>query len=163
MLEFLRELLAHSEWADAAFFRAWEASPAGEHEELRRRVDHVIMVQRAFRSILGGGPPPWPNDGPPPSFDELRSMSEEAHRGLSEFAAGLDEPVLARTVRLPWFPEPPCVVTLAEGLVQVAMHSQHHRGQLMTRLKAFGGEPVNVDWIIWVWQGKPATAWDGSA
>jgi uncharacterized damage-inducible protein DinB len=163
MLEFLRELLAHSEWADAAFIRAWGASPAREHEELRRRMDHIIMVQRAFRSILGGGPPSWPKDGPPPGFDELKTMSEEAHRGLREFAAGLDGPALARTVRLPWFPEPPCDITVAEGLVQVAMHTQHHRGQLMTRLKDFGGTPVNVDWIIWLWQGKPATTWGDSA
>ena len=33
------------------------------------------------------------------------------------------------------------------ALVQVAMHSQHHRGQCMTRLKDFGCEPKNVDWM----------------
>ena len=54
-----------------------------------------------------------------------------------------------------WFPDPPCIITVAEALVQVAMHSQHHRGQLMTRLKDFGGEPKNVDWIIWLWKQKP--------
>jgi hypothetical protein len=29
----------------------------------------------------------------------------------------------------------------------------------MTRLKDFGGEPVNVDWIIWLWRQKPAGRW----
>ncbi|HWE37556.1 MAG TPA: DinB family protein [Isosphaeraceae bacterium] len=163
MLEFLRELLGHSEWADAAFFQAWGASPARENEELRRRVDHIITVQRAFLSILGGGQPLWPSDGPPPGFEELKTRSEEAHRGLRTFAAGLDPEAIARTVRLPWFPEPPCVLTVAEGLVQVALHTQHHRGQCMTRLKDFGGAPVNVDWVIWIWQGKPTNASQGSA
>ena len=30
----------------------------------------------------------------------------------------------------------------------------------MTRLKDFGGEPKNVDWIIWLWKGKPAARWE---
>ena len=67
---------------------------------------------------------------------------------------------MARTVRIPWFPDPPCVITVAEALVQVAMHTQHHRGQCMTRLKDFGGEPKNVDWIIWLWKQKPEGRWD---
>ena len=66
---------------------------------------------------------------------------------------------LSRTVRIPWFPDPPCVLTVAEALVQVAMHTQHHRGQCMTRLKDFGGEPKNVDWIIWLWKLKPQGRW----
>ena len=43
------------------------------------------------------------------------------------------------------------------------MHSQHHRGQCMTRLKDFGGEPKNVDWIIWLWKQKPPARWDFSS
>ena len=60
----------------------------------------------------------------------------------------------------PVVPGPPCVVTVAEALVQVAMHTQHHRGQCMTRLKDLGGEPKNVDWIIWLWKEKPRGRWD---
>ena len=73
---------------------------------------------------------------------------------------GIDPNVLSRTVQIVWFPDPPCVITVAEALVQVAMHTQHHRGQCMTRLKDFGGEPKNVDWIIWLWKQKPAARWD---
>jgi uncharacterized damage-inducible protein DinB len=51
-------------------------------------------------------------------------------------------------------------VTVAEALTQVAMHTQHHRGQLMTRLKALGGQPQNVDYIIWAWKNRPEGRWD---
>ena len=74
--------------------------------------------------------------------------------------AALEPEALSRTLHVPWFPDPPCVLTTAEALVQVAMHTQHHRGQCMTRLKDFGGEPKNVDWIIWLWKGKPAGRWE---
>jgi uncharacterized damage-inducible protein DinB len=160
MLTFLRDLLAHSEWANAVFFHAWDKSPARDHEEMRRRVGHFIGVQQGFLSIFHGEPPGGPPPGPPASFENLKTRAETGHAGLREFMAGLDSEGSARTVRIPWFPEPPCIITIAEALVQVAMHSQHHRGQCMTRLKDFGGEPKNVDWIIWLWTQKPQARWN---
>jgi uncharacterized damage-inducible protein DinB len=160
VLALLRDLAAHSEWADALFFRAWEASPARDHEELRRRAGHVVAVQRIFLALLRGEPPAVPPDGPPPTLAQLKAGARAGHAGMREFAASLDPESLSRTVRQPFFPDPPCVVTFAEALVQVAMHNQHHRGQCMTRLKDLGGEPVNVDWIIWLWKQKPPAQWD---
>jgi uncharacterized damage-inducible protein DinB len=160
MSEFLRDLLAHSEWANAVFFHIWGKSPARDHEDLRQRVGHIIGVQGGFLSIFRGEQPGGPPGGPPPSFDDLKTRAETSHAGLREFAASLDPTGLARTVRIPWFPDPPCVITVADALVQVAMHTQHHRGQCMTRLKEYGGEPKNVDWIIWLWKQKPQPRWN---
>jgi uncharacterized damage-inducible protein DinB len=159
MLAFLRDLLAHAEWANAVFFHAWGKSPAREHEEMRRRVEHIIGVQQAFLSVLRGESFGWPPDGPPPSFDALKARAETCHDGLRDFAAALQPETLTQKVRIPWFPDPPCVIAVAEALVQLAMHTQHHRGQCMTRLKDFGGEPKNVDWIIWLWKQKPQPRW----
>jgi uncharacterized damage-inducible protein DinB len=110
--------------------------------------------------MLRGETPGGPPGGPPPSFEELRGRAESSHRALRVFVDSLDDAGLARTVHIPWFPDPPCVIRVAEALVQVAMHTQHHRGQLMTRLKDFGGEPKNVDFIIWLWKGRPEGRWD---
>jgi uncharacterized damage-inducible protein DinB len=159
MLSFLRELLAHAEWANAVFFHAWAKSPARDHEEMRRRVGHILGVQQSFLAVLRGEPPGAPPDGPPPSFDDLKTWAEKCHADLRDFGAGLNDAGLSRQVQIPWFPPPPCVLTVAEALVQVALHTQHHRGQCMTRLKDFGGEPKNVDWIIWLWRQKPAARW----
>ena len=159
MLPFLRDLMAHAEWANAVFFHAWDKSPAREHEELRQRVAHIVGVQRGFLAVLRGEAPGGPPGGPPPSFAELKARAEACHAGLRDYMATLEPDALARTVRIPWFPEPPCVITVAEALVQAAMHTQHHRGQCMTRLKDFGGEPKNVDWIIWLWKQKPDARW----
>jgi uncharacterized damage-inducible protein DinB len=160
MLAFLRDLVAHAEWANAVFFHIWAKSPARDHEELRRRLDHLIGVQQAFLSVLRGESPGGPPTGPPPSFNDLDARARICHTELRDFMAALDDTALSRTVRIPWFPDPPCVITIAEALVQLAMHSQHHRGQCMTRLRDFGGEPKNVDWIIWLWKQKPPGRWD---
>jgi uncharacterized damage-inducible protein DinB len=159
MLTFLRDLMAHAEWANAVFFHAWGKSPARDHEEMRRRVDHIVGVQQAFLAVVRGETPGGPPGGPPPSFEDLKARAEAGHAGLRDFAAALQPEALSRTVRVPGFPDPPCVITVAEALVQAAMHTQHHRGQCMTRLKDFGGEPKNVDWIIWLWKQKPQARW----
>jgi uncharacterized damage-inducible protein DinB len=159
MLPFLRDLLAHTEWANAVFFHTWGKSPARDNEEMRRRVQHILGVQETFLAILRGEQPGAPAEGPPQSFEELKAWAPQCHAELSGYAASLQPPALSATVRIPWFPEPPCILTIPEALVQVAMHTQHHRGQCMTRLKDFGGEPKNVDWIIWLWKQKPAGRW----
>jgi uncharacterized damage-inducible protein DinB len=159
MFDHLRDLLAHAEWANAVFFHIWNKSPAREHEEMRQRVGHLIGVQEGFLAVLRGGDPGVPPDGPPPMFSALKERAVSSHTGLREFIGMLDEAALARTVQIPWFPAPPCIIRVDQALVQVAMHTQHHRGQLMTRLKDFGGEPKNVDWIIWLWKGRPQPRW----
>lgn len=155
----LRDLMAYVEWANAVFFNAWGKSPARDHEELRQRVGHIIGVQQAFLSLLRGEQPEGPPGGPPPSFAELKTRAATCHADLRDFVDTLDSEGLSRTMHIPWFPDPPCVITVAEALGQVAMHTQHHRGQCMTRLKDFGGEPKNVDWIIWLWKQKPHAQW----
>jgi uncharacterized damage-inducible protein DinB len=160
MVAFIRDLTAHTEWANAVFFGAWGKSPARDHEELRRRLDHLVGVQQGFLHIVRDETPGGPTEGPPPTFEDLKTRAETCHAGLNKFVANLNEETLARTVQIPWFAHPPCIITIGEALVQVAMHSQHHRGQCMTRLRDLGGEPKNVDWIIWLWKQKPAGRWN---
>jgi len=160
METFLRDLMAHAEWANAVFFHAWGKSPARDHEEMRTRVGHIVGVQNAFMSIFNGETPGGPPGGPPPTFDELKARAETSHADVRSFVSTLNTEALSRNMHIPWFPDPPCVIALSEALVQVALHTQHHRGQCMTRLKDFGGQAKNVDWIIWLWQQKPAARWD---
>ena len=51
-------------------------------------------------------------------------------------------------------------MTALECIILAFDHVEHHRGQCMTRLKDFGGEAKNVDWIIWLWKQKPEAKWD---
>src|ERR1700730_16487210 len=103
MLPFLCDLMAHAEWANAVFFHIWGKSPARDHEEMRRRVGHIIGVQQGVLSILRGESPGAPPDGPPPSFEELKSRAQTCHAGLRDFAAELKPDTLANTVRIVWF------------------------------------------------------------
>src|SRR5262249_44609517 len=97
MLAFLRDLVAHAEWANAVFFHIWGKSPARDHEELRRRVYHIIGVQEGFLSVLRGEPPGGPPDGPPPAFPDLKAWAETCHAGLIGFVRSLEPQALSQT------------------------------------------------------------------
>lgn len=159
MTDFLRDLLSHAEWANAVFFHTWGKSPARDHEDLRRRMDHLIGVQHGFAQLLRGEPPGGPKDGPPSTYGELLAWAPRCHAQWNQLMGEVDEGALSRRIHIPWFGDPEFSVTARDAIVQVAMHSQHHRGQCMTRLRELGGEPKNVDWIIWLWKQKPAARW----
>jgi uncharacterized damage-inducible protein DinB len=157
----VQDLLRHQAWADAHFFGAWEASGAQEDEDLRQRADHILSVQEIFRKLIQGERPEL-NQGPPPIFADLKARCVASHEALEALAAGLGEAELARTLRVPFFPEPPCVIPVQDALLQACMHSQHHRGQCMTRLVALGASARNVDYLIWLWKGRPEPRWMAS-
>lgn len=170
MLEHLRDLLNHMAWADAQFFYAWSKGPV-EDEELRERWAHVLGTATFFTEILRGEHdlpwdkilsgqvrPPW-LDQPLKSFDELKSLTLANHGKLASTLAGWDEAALEKKVHVPWFPDPPCVLTAGEALMQAVLHTQHHRGQCMTRLKDGGGKSSNADYIIWIWKNRPTARW----
>ena len=49
--------------------------------------------------------------------------------------------------------------TLGETIFQVTSHSTYHRGQVNARLREVGGEPPLVDYIAWIWFGRPEPDW----
>lgn len=158
MIGLLRGLLGHQEWADAIFFHTWGGSSVQDDQELLQRTQHLLAVQEAFLGVLKGQEA-VPEAAAPEPFDLLRSRCHANHEIFRALGRGLDETTLSRTVRVPWFPDPPCLVSVADALVQVCLHTQHHRGQNMSRLKVLGASAKNVDYIIWLWKQKPAGRW----
>lgn len=161
MLEHLRDLMAHQSWADAIFFHCWGSSPQTlEDEDLRKRTAHIAMAQEGFRRLILEEPVSRPPEMPIPTLAELKDKIQASGSALRTLLQEMDPERLARPLQVPWLQGKSSEITIAEALVQVAMHSQHHRGQNMTRLKQLGGTPKNVDWILWVWHGRPEARWD---
>ena len=70
-------------------------------------------------------------------------------------------------MKLPWadivereLGRQPESISVSETMLQIPMHSQYHRGQINARLRAVGGEPPRVDYIVWIWLGRPQADWD---
>jgi len=162
----LRRALRHMEWADA---RVWEGvlgldafeADAGTHE----RLHHLHTVQRAYTGIWRGRTLELPQASEFPDLASLCAWAREGHAGLAGWAESLDSVRLDRPVEFPWAEkiaerwDEAGPVTLAESVLQVTSHTAHHRGQVVARIRELGGEPPLIDFVAWLWQGRPAPEW----
>jgi uncharacterized damage-inducible protein DinB len=83
----------------------------------------------------------------PATIDELEERLADTQREVDVFAGEISSLDLEKVLdRPPLDQMRPAVRT---ALVQVVLHSQHHRGQVASRLRALGGTPPTVDYILW--------------
>jgi uncharacterized damage-inducible protein DinB len=159
------ELFEAMEWSDAAMWRAVLAFPATESDQkIREIVYHLHLVQRAFFFVWTEQPFAVPEFA---SFPDNASMARWAHTYYDEslaFRRSVDD--LRRPVHLPWQDRileitggVPHDATLGDTMLQVALHSTYHRGQVNLRLRQLGSETPMTDFIAWVWLGKPKAQW----
>lgn len=163
-----RSLLLHMEWADAAMWRALLSMPALARDgAMRARVHHFHSTQTLYLQLFQGLPIDLPEAG---SFADLRAVGLWARRfyvGLPAYLQVLTAARLAEPVTFPWAAEiearlgSAALTTVSDCLLQLALHSAHHRGQVLTALREAGGQPPLVDFIAWAWLGRPAPDWGG--
>jgi uncharacterized damage-inducible protein DinB len=164
----LLPLLRHMEWADSLMWRGVLALPPASQADptLRRRLLHIHLVQRAFLGMWRDAPlTSFPS---PEDFPDLPALAAYARPYYGE-ALGLigasDDRELAKPQRVPHSEQlaPPggsvTVATRAETVLQVALHTTYHRGQVATQLRDLGGEPPLSDFAVWIWLGRPAPTW----
>jgi uncharacterized damage-inducible protein DinB len=156
----LDDLYGHMAWADAEHWLALEAVPiALADSQVGLRLHHIHMVQHAFLAIVEKKKFEY---RPREEFTDMRDLKRYAmdfHNEANTFLTVTNATDLQELLVIPWFQEPPLTITMAEALMQAAMHSQYHRGQNGMRLRMLGGEPPLTDYIAWLWKNRPAPVW----
>jgi uncharacterized damage-inducible protein DinB len=153
----LQSLFSHQAWADAAILSAVQSHPESLGDEwLLKTLHHIVMVQRVFLSRFLVRPFDSVKESQrPESYDALVNLFRTSHDEQLAFVHGLSESDLERRFELPFLKTQP---TLVEGLTQVVMHSQNHRGQCLTRLRENATKPPTLDYILWI-RDRPAPSW----
>jgi uncharacterized damage-inducible protein DinB len=161
-----RSLLTHMEWADAHTWRALRAVPGAQTDDrLRWLLHHLHLVQSVYLQAWRGEGFAFSEVSSYPDLPAIEGWARPYYAKAAEFAQSLDEAKLAKVIEYPWnnlivekfgsvAPS-----TLSESAWQVFSHTTYHRGQVATRLREVGGEPPLVDFMVWVWGGKPAPEW----
>lgn len=169
----LFELLQHCEWADATLWKAAlsadDALADDENDQIVGWLHHIHLVQHAFKAVWSGAPLDLENLPKPEDHDDPASIcrwGRTCHEGLQGYLVECDEVDLARELTFPWaaqmeaaWQHPLEPVALQQSVHQVVMHSAHHRAQVSSRLRQLGGEPPAIDYIVWLWRGRPASEW----
>ena len=169
-LDLLKDLFRHMEWADATVWRAVLNSPsASADERIKKYLHHIHMVQHAFIQVWCEEPHSA-NAGSELALAELPEWGGQFHKLAVTHLQTLSEEDLDKPLVMPWakyltkhLGRDPDITTKGETILQVAAHSNYHRGQVNARLRELGSEPPLVDYIAWIWFGKPAPDWAASA
>ena len=160
MLEMLRALFRHEAWADAEQWRALAAHPSAlANPDIFDRLNHINMVQRGYLMVVRTQPVDLAElRKPMQDLGALQQSFRRYHQEVADFLKGLSPEALHAKPKIDWAPtfQP----TTQEALLQMVMHSQHHRGQNALRLRELGGTPPMTDFLIWVGKGYPEPAWD---
>jgi uncharacterized damage-inducible protein DinB len=163
VLNHLKELFDHMYWADGKVWKTVLSIPESQnHEQLKKIIYHYHLTQYAFYHLWMELPMEFKRLS---DFDSLSEMSKWAltyDELVSPFLSGLKEEQLEKVVPIPWsgrleklIGKNPEDATLGETMFHVTAHSAYHRGQVNSLIRSLGGEPPLVDYIAWVWLGKP--------
>ena len=157
MLTLLQSLFSHQSWADAALLSAVQSHPESLQDEwLLKTLHHIVMVQRLFLSRFVDRPFEAAKESQPSqNFDQLVHLFLATHEEELAFVHAVSEVELGRRFELSFLKTQP---TVAEGLTQVVMHSQNHRGQCLSRLRENGAKPPTLDYILWA-KDRPEPSW----
>ena len=150
MLQMMRELIAHKGYANALLLDAIRNQrEAADDPEIVTLLHHILVANRFWLSLIVGRPFDMEREtAPVTSLDALVNLyvSTQAEEEAWILAASDDD--LERVLDNPLIPG--CRCTVAQGLTQVAMHSQGHRAQLAKMLRRHGGVPPMTDYILWL-------------
>ncbi len=161
-----RDLMRHMEWADARTWTAVLSVPSlRQDQEIRDRLHHYHTTQWAYLQIWRREPVQFTQLA---SFADLKALGRWArafYRELPSFLIGIDDEALTQPITFPWVEQIEArfgkvtPATLSESLLQLVLHTAHHRGQAVTKIREAGGAPDLIDYVAWVWFGRPAPDW----
>lgn len=149
MKVWLRLLLRHMRWADertVASLRELGEAP----EDAVRIFSHCATAERVHLARMRGEDP-FPQDfWPDISLADAASMAASAVDGwfsmvADQDAAELDRPVRYRNSSGTYFATAP-----SEMLIHLAMHGEHHRGQIARLVREGGGKPAVTDFVVFL-------------
>ena len=162
----MREMARHLAWADATLWNGVLAAPAAAGDaKIADTLHHIHLVQHIFLQAWTGAQFVVRERKEFATIDDIAAWGVEARRGVVAFIEGVSAGELARETRMPWAAfyeqqakQPAGVHTLGESALQVFLHTQHHRGQVCMRMRDIGVVPPTIDFILWLWAGRPPEA-----
>ena len=166
--EQIENLLDHMMWSDAEVWKKILSFDLIQNDErIKKLLYHLHQVQYAFYFLWNELPLEIPK---PEEFSDLKSIAKwgfDYQQKLEEFLSSAKSVEKDKVIQIPWSvfmerktKQKVVPATLEETMLQVASHSTYHRGQINTRFRELGGDPPSVDFIVWVWLGKPKADWE---
>jgi len=158
MIDLLRDLIRHKGHANAALLRAISQHQAASHdEELRQLLHHIILANRFWLMLTLGESLDLEKESPVPgSLEAIASHYRDTYRREVDWMFHAGDQDLNRRLETPFLQV--SSFSVAEAAMQVCLHSHGHRAQIATKLRLLGGQPPNMDFILWL-KNRPEPDW----
>ena len=161
-------LIRHMNWADSKLWQSvFKTELCGFDEKTKELLYHIHVVQDVYYQMWSGKPIVVPDLL---EFHELFNIAQwgkENNNKISNLVKIMDEVELGMILTNPWrekiekaLGQQPSDSTVEESIIQVASHTTYHRAQVNSRIRELKGEPAKIDFITWVWLGKPESEWE---
>ena len=156
------------EWADAEVWSVvLRTDGASGDASLRDKLVHVHQTQWAYLRMWTDRPQEISASKEVDTLVALYAWARSYYARVRAFLDGADPSTLDRPVselfrrRLEQHLGPSVTdIPLGKTVFDVASHTTYHRGQLNTRIRELKGEPPLVDYVAWLWLGRPTAEWD---
>jgi uncharacterized damage-inducible protein DinB len=159
-------LFAFNHWANARMLDAcrkltaeqYAAEPVAGWPSVRFTVWHIAVVTDGWLRGLANDPDEsFPTEVELPTVDDAQRLLERAYRRFDELLPTLTPERLATPVLLRRRGRsatlPPWVV-----LRHIVNHTTYHRGQVASKLKRFGIQQAETDFVYWAFEQIPQKA-----
>lgn len=161
--EILKEMFAHMKWADGKILQiAADNETVRNDEKVISLLTHIIVVQYAFLHLWKSLPLNYAASAAIKTLDDVMQLRKKYHCDLDEFLKDPEAMDMERAVVIPWSGKAehllgrvPESTRLQDTMLQVTLHSQYHRAQVNSRIRELGVTPPMIDFIAWVWMGRP--------
>ncbi len=150
-----RQMARNALLADARLHRAcaalgpgeWEAARVSFFPSIRATLNHILIIDRFYLDAVRGGtlgPAAWADPEPCATVADLAAEQGALDRWAVGFCEGLAPSDLAREVRIHRTGRIQ-TETLADTLMHIFLHDQHHRGQVHAMLSGTSVRPPQLD------------------
>ncbi len=156
----LKSLYAYKAWANQELFALLAKLPPEREEALNgciRTLNHIYVVDRIFRSHLGGEPRPFDatNTRDLPSLAQLHEDAAATDAWYQRYVAALPEADLTEVLSFTFTDGDAGRMSREEMLLHVVVHGGYHRGNVGQMLKAIAVNPPRDLYTKFLHQSEP--------
>ena len=139
----------HLNWANQCILETLQ-SIEDENQEVNRLFSHILFAEKVWITRLRGldssGLPIWLEVDMEVCAELVMQNEESLTTFLTNLAnSDLDKLIIYTNSKGTEFKN-----SIRDILTHIALHGQYHRGQINSRLRADGIEPVNIDFITFL-------------
>lgn len=158
-LSTIRALLRYSDWANGQLVQTAATLRPELLDQtldigmgtLRRTLLHILAGESVWLARWRGErETPWPDEQERTDPAEIGRRMGDTSAVRDQFLSSMDVGSTGRMVAYRDSKGSLFSATLAEMMIQMCMHSTHHRSQAVNMIRRLGGKPPELDFMMWV-------------